>query len=98
MLTPTMPPATMTMLSSLAALAEVDVVALSGHEQAELLRVLARVEAKVCAIKLRLLAAAEDAGTSPGRWSGEHGAVGGEGDQLRPRCGAPRGRSCGGLG
>jgi hypothetical protein len=63
-MTPTMTQAATAMLSSLDAVAEVDVAALSGHEQAELLRVLARVEAKVCAIKLRLLAAAEDAGTS----------------------------------
>lgn len=62
MLSPTMPPPAARLLSELDALAAVDASELSAVEQAALLRVLARAEAKVCAIKLKLLSAAERSG------------------------------------
>lgn len=75
MLFQTMPPAAVKALAGVDALAEVDVTALSGREQADLLRVLSRVEAKVSSIKMKVLAAAESSGTpeasgaaSTGQW------------------------------
>src|SRR5688572_28690239 len=64
MLFPTMPPQAARLLSALDALADVDAEALTPAEQAALLRVVGRVEAKVCAIKMGLLSAAERSGTA----------------------------------
>ena len=64
MVTPTAPLPTASLLTSLDALAGIDVAGLSGAEQADLLRLLGRAESKVCAIKMKLLAAAEKAGTA----------------------------------
>ncbi len=63
MLTLTIPLPTVSLLASLDALADIDVAGPSGAEQADLLRVLGRVDAKVSAVRLRVLAAAEKSGT-----------------------------------
>lgn len=80
MLTLTMPQPAAAVLSSLDALAEVDVTGMTGVEQAGMLALLGRAEAKVSAIRLRLLAAAEKAGTpraagaaSTGQWAARAG-------------------------
>ncbi len=64
MLTSTAPLPTGLLLRCLDALGEVELSALSGSDQADLLRLLARAESKMCAIKMKLLAAAEKAGTA----------------------------------
>ncbi len=63
MLTPTMPVPAARLLSALDALAEVDASTLTGQEQAEMLRAVGRAEAKLFAIKTRLLSAVDKAGT-----------------------------------
>ncbi len=76
MLTSMVPPAAARLLSALGELAEVDMTALGGRELAALLRVLAEAEAKVCAVKLRVLGAAHRSGAaraagaaSTGQWA-----------------------------
>ena len=73
MLTTTMPVPAAKLLSSLDALGQVDLLALTGTEQADLLRVLGRAEAKLAAVRLRLLAAADQSGTA--RAAGATGAA-----------------------
>src|SRR5690349_9511017 len=78
--TPTLTPTANAVLSGLDALAGVAASALTGAEQADLLRVLARIESQVCAIKMTVLAAAEKKNTaaasgaaSTGQWAAKVG-------------------------
>jgi hypothetical protein len=58
------PSPTASLLASLEVLGELDMAALSGGEQADLLRELGRAEAKMCAVKMRLLSAAAKSGAA----------------------------------
>src|SRR3954465_1898006 len=64
MISETLPAPADALLSSLDALAGGGGASLTAAQQAGLLSLLGRVEAKVGAIKLKVLAAAEDSGTS----------------------------------
>jgi Domain of unknown function (DUF222)/HNH endonuclease len=71
MLSLTMPRPAAALLTTLDALFELDLLALNGSEQADLLRVLGRAEAKISAVRMKVLAAAEKTGV--GRSSGAAG-------------------------
>ena len=95
MLTSTAPLPTGLLLRCLDALGEVELSALSGSDQADLLRLLARAESKMCAIKMKTAGGGREGWYGAGVRGGGHRAVGRVGDERRPGHSPQAGRPCG---